>query len=1850
MKTKKSNILLNKRLWVALLTATLICVVFSFSALAENTIDISPTSQNRIIFLGDRSEGINEVYEIKNEASLVEADLALLRWNAMGNDADNSNDKIIGVFGENGEEKVIYYGYWNVYEQIYQRLLNAEDVITKSTADNITLDDVTSGTMIVKFTKGSRTSITAKLKNLSTVKGKLIILAEDAAELLTSEYSTYCRFSIESGGTLVIQGPRDKKITLSDKANQAAKRSQKSFIDVADGNLYLSNCVLQNYTFNGLYKSTICFPSSNTERHLYMANSTMQNVTALNTNNSTYGCETGGILCMVYGGDNSKADDSTLYINKCTFSQCNINSTGTVGGGAIRSYVADQCDLFVYNSTFSNNKCYYNGTYTSGGGAIYWKSADGEATLSGCTFKGNYAAKVGGAIYNTGKMTIKGCKFIENNKAGDSGGAIAVEPPNTSTSYNISPTSGSLELDSTTIIENNTATNRGGGIYFNAVASKIGTTEIEIFEMTLTINGAQIKNNTAQYGGGVAMWLNYGKNNYATGISIKENSNIANNTATVAGGAIWMNSADSCQCNGNIGVTMESGTMSQNYAPSGGAVYIGAGTSAKKMEFKMKGGTVSGNGVNANGETTVNGGAIYMTSGTCTISGGTIDTCKATANGGAIYMTSGKCTISGGTIENCQATANGGGVYLGGGTFALNHTLGTPATISNCTAGNNGGGVYLGAGTMTINGGKITKNTAQNGGGAYVNATITDHGIFVTGGEISENTATNGGGLAVNNGYFKMTGGVIDGNTAANYGGGIYVSATTNVDVDILSGTIQGNYAAVSGGALGVEGKADNVEFTITIGVNQQHPCSHDFDPGSDNKNYNCPIIQNNTALKTGGGIFITGSTNAKLNIYCLVESGNKAADGKLNDQNQPDTSKSTKSDFMMVRGGDVLLSTADTDGEGEDGGTKGSIEINGSIHVKAGKMTLDGSISNPLINGEITVDVADEKDFKDYRHSNPNADDKYFTIQYFENFYDPDTQKTSGQYTVILVKADNDGKATHTILPTLYVHDGWLIDGWWTNATADGDAKEFAVNTPYTIESNLRLWAKWLPVGYWVYFDTGTTDYCSGTMDRVRYDFIKGSTTYTLPANQFFYKGNVFQGWSVSNDNNPEYIDKETITTDLTKERSITLYACWSLCDHNTNVTFTYSGSGTDTLVRTCSCAACTQTATLIAENTVYDGQPHAARVNVIPNSTNGIQPESWDLPIVYTGTKFDGTGASNSDLLSPINAGNYTASITDGGETATVYFTIDKAQWTTLPVKPEYKSKETDPTAEAGKIIIINPDDTTGRTLLYKVVWHDENGENTSGIIDLASAMNQGFALTTNYTNYYVYVQYAEDSNHYASQWVRADSVLFYEGNVYIYIHCQEGIDYTTESLPTERGLIINITPQNGFYLYNTQVTDDNDQATIDTIQLRQRYRVNEIPNPQTGSVSFNINIEGAKKYVKIDPTITSSEEFGTVTGTEATITRDSAYTAYFEVKNYDAEVYTDPQLMFTAALPEKTTIILIDKSSATPTYWSYRAGGAISSIPLTEFVQMGTQNTCFAITSVNSNLQVVVDFSDCVYFIAGEQISTSLTASLVDGASGKGAPAFPVASRTTKLQAPTSAGLTVSGEGLTKNLTITRPSSTSKWNNRASALVVTPSSILPVDAVIAVSDGRGEARYNRTANGDYIIPLADFNSNILELTLVSNLFPKNETIYEFSVSLIYSDSLAAKAPINGATLLSQNANFKKAETAEPAIAILVAQQNTMIYPYGGQVPVIASADNLPENTILIFRLLNKDVEKKTYIDTGWKRQVSDDERTEVPLGALSGSCCIVLELREGNAQGDIILSTSYYFYVNEAPNESQ
>jgi len=279
------------------------------------------------------------------------------------------------------------------------------------------------------------------------------------------------------------------------------------------------------------------------------------------------------------------------------------------------------------------------------------------------------------------------------------------------------------------------------------------------------------------------------------------------------------------------------------------AQFILQAGSKEPSSFEMIGGTIRNSNTADPDYLHVqeDGGAVWLQNGTVTITGGTIENCKA-KRGGAIYIagesgSNAVFSMSGGTIRNNEAVrenysgthgdtdtddsvndfeGSGGAIYLIDGEVKL-----TGGTIAgNLSAGGHGGGVFIRRGNLTVDGATIRGNATEvrrtdskadpntgtyaggNGGGVYVYSKKADVDVNIISGEITGNTADRrGGGICViqekneEQHSAKITigtengtneGMTISGNRSMLQGGGLYARGS-EAHITINSGTIQGN-------------------------------------------------------------------------------------------------------------------------------------------------------------------------------------------------------------------------------------------------------------------------------------------------------------------------------------------------------------------------------------------------------------------------------------------------------------------------------------------------------------------------------------------------------------------------------------------------------------------------------------------------------------------------------------------------------------------------------------------------------------------------------------------------------------------------------------------------------------------------------------------------------------------------------------------------------------------------------------------------------------------------------------------------------------------------------------------------
>lgn len=525
-------------------------------------------------------------------------------------------------------------------------------------------------------------------------------------------------------------------------------------------------------------------------------------------------------------------------------------------------------------------------------------------------------------------------------------------------------------------INNNTATNRGGGIY-NAVqnASDGGIAG----RGQLTLDSVSFSGNKAAQGGAI----------YNAGTLTADAVSFSNNSATGKGGAIY-----------NTGTMTVGGTFTDNTASQGGAISnykaaestVSDGSIFKDNTATSVGGAIShvdsekltiGNNVLFEGNQSIagQGGALHNQRASTEIG----DNVKFHNNiakgygGGAIYQdtdsTASSVTI--GTdaefIGNQTETSHGGAIMNFNGGDGATVTIGAGAKFDSNKAGKTGGAISNWGGIVSVADATFTNNSAATNGGAIYNDTYfqEDSSFTIDGATFTGNKAegiSSQGGAIYNAGKLTVNNGEFIGNSATRYGGAIADSYQNASQTDInnsifkentaqsggaialwspaevkensIIGTIfEGNNAEKKGGAIAVLAEKDNVAASLTI---------------------NGDTFTGNTAGESGGALHLE---YASVTISDATFSGNSAVQQGGAIYNDADSSITFKginsfSDNTAAEGNDIYNAGSIIVADGTTTLGSGLTQVGGEIFVNGG--TLDMASGSSLSfdeNSTLTID-----------------------------------------------------------------------------------------------------------------------------------------------------------------------------------------------------------------------------------------------------------------------------------------------------------------------------------------------------------------------------------------------------------------------------------------------------------------------------------------------------------------------------------------------------------------------------------------------------------------------------------------------------------------------------------------------------------------------------------------------------------------------------------------------------------------------------------------------------------------------------------------------------------------------------
>lgn len=574
-------------------------------------------------------------------------------------------------------------------------------------------------------------------------------------------------FSVWEGCTLIIDGDPDGngkgKIKFGGNANNRGLVTKYGFIE-STGNLELKDVIIEHVKFDETNaKGGECsvlkihpwmvenFGRTYEQGYTKLTNCEIRNITM-----------PGGVgavmYCYLETQDKPKntRESCSITMENVSIHDVSQGSTSNDGNGGIIRFRGD----WVGNLNMTGVNI-YNCTSEASSAGVYWNALGRntepcEMTLDGCTFQN---LKVTGG--NAGALLIEGrARFINNqtkfigNSCSQFGGGVYIHNYN-STDTPQSGESFIYDINQFAYFEGNSADHGGGlAIYIDDSGKLPEPTNFQV-----NVNGAVFKNNRASAKAG-AMKINLGTNSKKYNLSLNLNSGTFEGNSAPNGGAIysWRGAVSSAE-NGSCTFTGNTATT------SGSAIYV------NRSDFTLK------NAEFANNTATNNDGAIYLVNSTMTMDNGYIHDNLSGGFGGGICAIGSSFSMSNGRIEHNTAGLHGGGIYFdnskGGdsNTGVANRQFSfSGGSISGNTSGGFGGGVCIYTGnkdgcTFELTGGKINDNTAENGGGVYLNGWA-KYTMKLTDTNVENNTAYLGGGVLIYNAHLNYKNGLIRYNRA----------------------------------------------------------------------------------------------------------------------------------------------------------------------------------------------------------------------------------------------------------------------------------------------------------------------------------------------------------------------------------------------------------------------------------------------------------------------------------------------------------------------------------------------------------------------------------------------------------------------------------------------------------------------------------------------------------------------------------------------------------------------------------------------------------------------------------------------------------------------------------------------------------------------------------------------------------------------------------------------------------------------------------------------------------------------------------------------------------------------------
>lgn len=614
-------------------------------------------------------------------------------------------------------------------------------------------------------------------------------------------------FSVWEGCTLIIDGDPDNdgkgKIVFGGNNNHRGLVTKYGFIE-STGNLELKDVIIEHVKFDETNSNAGECSVLKIHPWIYGNNGYYeQGYTKLTNTEIRNITMPGGVGSVMYcyltsqNKENNTREKCTITMNNVNIHDVSQGSNSNDGNGGIIRFRGDWVGN-LHMTGVNIHDC----TSGASGGGVYWNALGRstepcEMVLNGCTFQnlkvteGNAGALLieGRArfIGETTKFIGNSCTYPNEDSRVSFGGAVYIHNYN-STDTPQSGESFSYDIGKEVYFQGNSAHHGGGlairindegslpnstkfyvninGATFlnNTARDEAGALKIDLgsskYDLSLNLNSGLFDGNSAPNGGAIYSWK--GKVSSAADGSCK----FINNTASNSGSAIFVN---------NSTFTLQNAEISNNTATNGnGAVYVT--NSTMTME----------NGNIYNNKSGMYGGGVHIINSTMTMNNGQIKKNTATWRGGGIYLDNSTLNFNNGQIDqNIVEMEFGGGVCAMGSNFNMSN-----GEINGNRSRLHGGGIYYG-----------------NNKGGTDNAGVANRSFSFSGGSISGNTSGGfGGGVCLYTGSqsgcsFDLTGGEINDNTA-EAGGGVYLNGWAVYTMNLTNTNVQNNTAYMGGGVM----------------------------------------------------------------------------------------------------------------------------------------------------------------------------------------------------------------------------------------------------------------------------------------------------------------------------------------------------------------------------------------------------------------------------------------------------------------------------------------------------------------------------------------------------------------------------------------------------------------------------------------------------------------------------------------------------------------------------------------------------------------------------------------------------------------------------------------------------------------------------------------------------------------------------------------------------------------------------------------------------------------------------------------------------------------------------------------